>query len=80
MGGSNGRTIGSLSNGEVYMPRPEAFKKVEDEYFRLKDQFGAGKITRQQLDSALNKLAFPYKGHYWNKMQTSIDVTRRYGT
>ena len=33
------------------------FKKIENEYFRLKGQLGAGRITREQFEAALAKVS-----------------------
>jgi hypothetical protein len=43
----------------------ERFQKTEDEYFRLRGQLGAGRITQQQFETALKDLMFEYEGRYW---------------
>lgn len=44
----------------------ERFKKVEDQYFGLKGQFAAGRITREQLEAALkNAMVQDAQGRYW---------------
>lgn len=45
----------------------ERFKKAEDEYFRLKGQLAAGRITQAQFEAALKDLAFQDAlGRFWN--------------
>jgi WD40 repeat protein len=43
----------------------ELFQKIEDKYFRLRGQLGAGRITQQQFETALKDLMFEYEGRYW---------------
>jgi hypothetical protein len=39
---------------------------AEDEYFRLKGQLAAGRITPEQFDAALkNLMAEDARGHWW---------------
>ncbi len=44
----------------------DQFNQVEDEYFRLKGQLQAGRITREQLESALkDMMPQDAQGRYW---------------
>jgi hypothetical protein len=44
----------------------DRFKKVEDEYFRLKGRLATGRITRQQYEAALKALMTrDAQGRYW---------------
>jgi uncharacterized RDD family membrane protein YckC len=43
----------------------ERFRRVEDEYFRLKGQLGAGRITQAQFDQSLKGLMFEHEGQWW---------------
>jgi hypothetical protein len=44
----------------------DPFKKSEDEYFRLRGQFGAGRITREEFERALHDLIVQdAEGRYW---------------
>lgn len=48
------------------MTDPDPFKRVEDEYFRLRGQLSAGRITREQFDSASKALMVQdAQGRYW---------------
>lgn len=45
----------------------DRFKKLEDEYFRLKGQFAAGRITREQLEASLKQMMVQdEQGRYWS--------------
>jgi hypothetical protein len=48
------------------MASAEMFKKVEEEYSRLKGKLGTGQITREQFESSMQNLAFQYESRYWN--------------
>jgi WD40 repeat protein len=43
----------------------ERFQKVEDEYYLLRGQLTAARLTPQQFSDALKKLTFEYEKHYW---------------
>ena len=44
----------------------ERFKKVEDDYYRLKGQLQAGRITREQFEAALKDLMIQdAQGRWW---------------
>ncbi len=44
----------------------DQFKRVEDEYFRLKGLLAAGRITPEQFEVALKELPFQdAEGRYW---------------
>jgi WD40 repeat protein len=47
------------------MPSLDAFRKTEDEFFRLKGHHAAGRITNAQFETALKALMFEYDGHFW---------------
>jgi hypothetical protein len=47
------------------MASNEAFKKAEDEFFRLKGQLAAGRITNAQFNPALNNLVIEHEGRWW---------------
>jgi hypothetical protein len=44
----------------------DQFYLVEQEYFRLRGQFAVGRITEEEFDAALRRLAFQdEEGHFW---------------
>lgn len=44
----------------------DAFRKSEEEYFRLRGQFATGRMTREQFEAALNELMVQdAQGRYW---------------
>ena len=48
------------------MPTNNPFQKAEDEYFRLKGQLTAGRITREQFDAAIKELMVQdAQGRWW---------------
>jgi len=52
-------------DAENKMVSNEPFQKVEDEYFRLKGQLAAGRITSEQFNTALNDLMIEHEGRWW---------------
>jgi Cohesin domain len=47
-------------------PSSDAFKKAEDEYFRLKGRLSAGRMTQEQFEAALKDLMVQdAQGRYW---------------
>lgn len=50
---------------ETSMAVPDVFQRVENEYFRLKGQLAAGRLTTEQFEAALSGLMVEHKGHYW---------------
>ncbi len=48
------------------MTNPDPFRRVQDEYFRLKGQLATGRITREQFETALKALMVQdAQGRYW---------------
>ena len=48
------------------MPLPEQFQRVEDEYYRLKGKYAAGRLTEVEFDHALKDLMIQdAQGRYW---------------
>lgn len=44
----------------------DQFRQIEEEFFRLKGQLSAGRLTQQQFDAALKQLMIQdAQGRYW---------------